>query len=172
MDPTIIAAIIGALATITAAVSTFLFPKIKSRRGRSRKSQALSQQIEPEIPLAGPWTGIVYREAHLGEPLEMQFTASFIRRVNPSNPTMLGTGKLTYKCKNDTITKCMDIQGEVLRNQFLVLTYTLKDYPETIQFGRVILELKPDGRRLEGRFLGFSPINERIVGGTVHVERI
>jgi hypothetical protein len=81
-----------------------------------------------------------------------------------------GTGILQGKGE-DQEPLSMIFQGGFSKDQFLKLEYRNKDN-QTVQFGTLILTLSGRNSCLEGQFLGYGPITEKLVHGELRLEKV
>jgi hypothetical protein len=64
--------------------------------------------------------------------------------------------------------RILSVEGGFRNDRFLILTYS---NAEILQFGTMILELKPTNDKLIGNYLGFGHNRERIVLGNLSLEK-
>ena len=57
-----------------------------------------------------------------------------------------------------------NLSGNMVANNFLRLDYVSRD-PAVIEFGTLLLRLLPTGGKLEGKYVSFGPLTERLVSG-------
>lgn len=62
------------------------------------------------------------------------------------------------------------ISGSFRENRFVELNYKSKD-ETAIHFGSILLELRGDGRTLEGRWMGYSSTTEEPACGGIYLSR-
>ena len=63
------------------------------------------------------------------------------------------------------------IKGGFIKEEFLEIFFQNSD-PKVVQFGNILLELDPLGKRLSGKLQGFGPTRKGIVTGNVNLEQI
>lgn len=57
-----------------------------------------------------------------------------------------------------------NLSGNMVANNYLRLDYVSRD-PAVIEFGTLLLRLPSSGGKLEGKYISFGPITERLVSG-------
>ncbi len=160
MDSTIVAAIIGGIFTIGASIGTFAITRIFD------SNLLLVTRNVRQKSLTGQWKGPVHQEGGIqGTPIDIQLalTLRSTRRV------VRGEGFFTGAFQNQTFNTTMTILGGFVHERFLKLEYEYKS--ELVQFGFVLLELSPDGRTLEGQWMGFGPISRKLVSGSMQLHK-
>jgi hypothetical protein len=163
MDSTIIAGIIGGVCTLGGALLTFILTRRSPDHGKPYISHRNRQLVK------GQWEGKVSADAIPNiPPIEYRISA----RITASSRVIRAEATLHSQFKGREITDVIDIFGTLAYDRFLKLEYRAKDRPEVIQFGYLILELSPNGRVLEGRFLSYSPHLQCIVYGYGELHKV
>lgn len=154
MDPPVIAALITA---IVGPIVTLVATKAYERR---------FLEVMPDNrqkALAGTWAGVAHQEVGPdGNPLGSSITLE----LTTTRKTVAGTGRL---CDQDYEAR-FTISGGFLHQRFLKLKYKNTD-DAALHFGNITVEMSGDGRSLRGRYLGYGRVSERLVYGTVELNK-
>lgn len=160
MDSTIIAAIIGALSTVGAAVGTLVFTRLGD-------NMSFTPTNVRQITLVGQWEGIVHQQGS-ADPYDLRIAIT----LKSTRRAIRGEGTVHGATQNQVITQPIVIIGKFVHDRFLKIEYEMRDHPGVIQFGFSLLELSPDGQTLDGRFLGFGALISRgPVWGTLQMHK-
>lgn len=159
MDSTIIAAIIGGISTIVAAIGTFALTRLLD-------SNALpGARNVRQNALTGHWKGEVRQEGGVrGIPINMQLDL----KLKSTRRMVRGEASFTGTFQNQNFNVSANIWGNFVHGRFLKLEY---EYPDLVQFGFILLELSPDGRILEGRWTGFGSASRELIYGSVQLQK-
>lgn len=158
MDPTILTAIIGGLATVGGSVVAVVITRILDNPMGFKKNAR-------QATLAGYWDGTVHQEGWTAD-YHIAFS------LKPVGRTVRGEGRVEYADQTRTIDEPITLFGGFVHNRFLKLEYEMQAQLGSIQFGFTLLELSPDGQTLSGPFLGYGAnITRGMVNGTVQVHR-
>lgn len=158
MDPTILAAIIGGLATVGGSIVAVVITRVLDNPMGFKKNMR-------QMALAGHWEGTVHQE---GWPADYHLSFS----LKPVGRTIRGEGRVVYSDPNREIDELITLFGGFVHDRFLKLEYEMQAQPGSVQFGFTLLELSPDGQTLSGPFLGFGAnVTRGFVNGIVQVHR-
>ena len=117
--------------------------------------------------LNGNWQGSAYQEIGPdGNPLDakLHYTLTASRKI------VRGSGIYSLKLKDKDQSRNFTASGGFLHDKFLKLDYKNTD-DSAIQFGSAILELSADGKKLTGLYLGYGATSERLIHGTIELEK-
>jgi hypothetical protein len=157
MDSTIIAAIIGAAATVGASIATFVLTRLFDNIPLPPKNARQSSLI-------GRWEGTIHWEGGQGAPCDMQFSLD----VKSIRRTIRAEGKWWFTSQNQGNIQDVIMTGIFMHDRFLKLEYKRVDRPGEINFGIVLLELSLDGQTIDGHFVGFAAFSKGMIWGTTH----
>jgi hypothetical protein len=162
MDPTVTASIIGGVCTVTAPVLTYVITRYIDDRDK------LIILRDRRDALKAKWIGTIHQEhGSDGDPLDYPITATFSAKRKQID----GTAVIRVPEEdNKTIEIDLTFNGGFLHGRFLQLDYISKD-KSIVQFGSVVLELDARGKRLNGRFTGYGARVEKIISGSIDMQR-
>ncbi len=152
MNPTVIAAIIAGIIALISPIITLSVTRWLDHRdfkdpGSRRRT------------LVGKWKGTftqVLDSKLVTTPIEINLTAA--------KKIIEGEGE--FKSPVTEELRKFKVIGGFLEMPFAKLEYSNSD-DLSLQFGTIILMLSPDGRTLDGRFVGFGSTTKQIVVGEV-----
>ncbi len=159
-NATIVAALIGAVATISATLLTFSLTQYAQTR------KYVHQPSERRAALMGTWEGIETQYIGLGAtpvPIYARLTLEVSERKVSGE----------YYARLDGPPKregTFLVDGGFLENRFLKLDYRSKD-PSKAYFGTLLLILNTDGDQLEGQVVGYSGDRNVIGASTLKLKR-
>jgi len=149
MDSTIIASIVGGIATICAAI----IPLLVKSRNEKRLFYPISR--DRRKALTGKWEGIVVQQTNTENKLSFKVQLD----IEIKGRKLIGNGTLI----NDTIYN-VELEGSFRNDRFLKMDYRNKE-PQVIQFGSFIFHLSDDARGLKGLFVGYGHLSKSILHG-------
>ena len=142
---TIIASIIGGVATIGAALLTFFLTQY------TQTMKYVPQSAERQVALVGVWEGEEMQYIGLGkDPMKIYARLA----LDISGRKVIGE----YYARLDGPPKreaTFLVEGGFLENRFLQLDYRCKDRSKAY-FGSILLILNAEGNQLEGQVVGYS----------------
>jgi hypothetical protein len=156
METPIITAIIAGSVAIVSPIITYVVTRMYDQRG-------LGKIKGRRRAMVGSWKGDIVQEIDgksVSMNLEITFTAG--KRV------IEGTGEFISQTTNQ-VTR-LKFTGGFYHEQFVKLDYANPD-ELIVQFGCSILKLSSDGRTLEGRYVGYGSLSDRIILGEVSLRR-
>lgn len=120
--------------------------------------------------ILGEWYGLMIQDIHpkenrpMGYPVRLHFTdCSSDNRI---------IGEFVTAPKGEPYPPYDNsFKGVYKHGRFLALDYKQISNRSAIHFGSILLEIPSNGRRLEGRFLGYGPHSDRLVFGTLDVKK-
>lgn len=143
--------VLGLMGTFIVPFIVVLFQKYYENKDYKRINN------ERRKTLSGNWKGIF-----IGEPAE----GSNSQEQDISGEIIAKNRKVKGEFKyNDHHIFC---EGGFRNDRFLVLVYNNKT---KLQFGAIILELKPTNEELLGKFMGFGHLSEKLVFGKVSLKK-
>jgi hypothetical protein len=162
MDSTIIASIIGGVCAIGAALVTFFL---------TRKPNNENPYINPnrQRKLKGQWEGFAHSDAI---PQLPSLDYRMFARITATTRDIQAEADMQFQHQGQTINDHLEVNGKLAYDRFLKLEYEVKDKPEAIQFGFLILELSSDGQKLYGRYLSYGARLQQLVHGIVELHKI
>lgn len=154
MDPAIAAALITAVGGLVGVLAPKLLENLKFKSiPHQRRAQ-----------LAGSWRGTTHQaRGPSGEPIEVELITDISvswRRVTTS--TRMRGGGIELKSK---------AEGGFIWGDYLVAHYKNVN-PALVNFGTVLLRLSSDGKRLNGRMVGYGARSEALVHGEVELIKV
>jgi hypothetical protein len=154
METPIIVAIISGVFGIVSPITAYVVTRIYDRR-------VLGKIVGRRKALIGKWKGNIVQDSdrELGEMgIDMVFTSS--------GKVIEGDCEFIFPEGNRVRVIKLKFIGGFYHERFVKFDYT---NPEdgVIQFGCAIMILASEGKRLEGRYVGYGSITNRIVSGTV-----
>ena len=156
METAIIVAIISGSVAIISPISTYVITRMYDRRG-------LGKITGRRKALLGTWKGSILQDAD-SEWGKMNIDMTFI-----SNGKIVeGNCTLIYPVDNQVIK--LKFTGGFYHERFIKFDYTNPD-ESVVQFGSAVMILDSNGKTLEGRYVGYGSITNRIVSGTVLMHR-
>lgn len=163
MDPVVLAAIIGAVGTIAAAVITWFLTRLLDGRPRSPVIGS-----ERRRALEGTWSGVLHQRQ--GPIRTIQLSAWTMKTTRRS---IRGQTTIQLPHEGKTLSIPMDITGSLLNDRFFKVEYRSQYQGKEgfIQFGYGLLELSMNGHILKGAFVGIGPVSGRIIDGTVEIKK-
>ena len=119
--------------------------------------------------LLGKWKGVTTQEIWInGQPINLPYTMTLEAKGSQI------CGHLTAKSPNPDgdgqVERVFRVKGEFIFDRFVRLTYSA-DVTGMVHFGSVIGELSADGRKLTGRFIGYSIGTKEIAFGKTDAEK-
>jgi hypothetical protein len=156
MAPEIIAAIVGGLFAILAAVVAIIGPSLFNSGYQAvgaRRSRIL----------AGTWVGKACQdEGRDGGPISYNLTFN----LNISWRVVKGRALVKYADRESRFR----LEGGFLHGQFFRVEYSSTN-SAAIEFGSIVLRLSADGQTLTGKFVGYGSSSDRLVGGTMNLAK-
>ena len=156
MDPTVIAALIGALGTLLAPVVTLL---IFERR------HFLGIPLERREALTGSWKGLVNQyvgPGPSGEPIIFPILIKFTLGKK------VVRGQATYTWEEES--RDILINGGFIDDRYIKFEYKDAD-PRIIRYGMGMFELSADGHTLLGKLIGYSAEMHSMVHCDLNLEK-
>ncbi len=168
MDNTIITSILGALATIIAAIAS---PYFANKVQEQKKSKYMPvAPIARQNALFGTWSGVMDQKNGIADVLNKHtLTLYFTKGSNP----IIGKMKLEFKTTGhrfldqDIFTEAK-IVNTVYDGRIFKCDYINKDDNAT-HFGTLYGELSPNGKEITGEFLGYGLISKQFVSGAIEL---
>jgi hypothetical protein len=163
MDPVVLAAIIGALGTIAAAVVTWF---LTSSLDKQPRFPALGK--ERRKALEGTWSGLIRQRQGPIRSIEIPNW-----EMKAGRRHIEGTVTLQVTHETKTITISLKTIGALIHGRYFKVEYRgfYQGDADFLQFGVGILELSMDAHSLKGSFVGIGPIAERIIDGWVELKK-
>jgi hypothetical protein len=153
MDTTLLAGLIGGTCTIAAPFITLTVKGWVERRHRISLSAARQEAIR------GTWNGTISYDSANGGTLSDH--AVFLENTLGKKSL---TARATYKSNGSTTT--VRANGWFVNERFIRVDYE-NVAQHVVHFGTLLLELSPDARGLEGRFVSYGRISGRILTGHI-----
>jgi hypothetical protein len=136
-------------------------------RGRNQLI-ALVVDILNGRAISGRWKGKIRQHQPVeGVPPELPLEISVAVRSN----TVVGSGRLGAPEHGPDVQGEFTLNGVIHYARFLQVNYVVKD-PGRIQFGCVMLEIDPRGKKMEGKLVGFGAASQRIVTADAMIEKV
>jgi hypothetical protein len=135
-------------------------------RGRIQLMQYL-KDAKPVRAISGDWKGRVI--PHLGpsgQPAELMLEGSLTVHGN----TVTGSIKFLLPDLWKWVGTNYSVNGVLLDARFLQLDYVCGD-PGRMQFGCILLEIDPTGKKMTGKLAGFGAINQTLITADVMIEK-
>lgn len=119
-----------------------------------------------QAALTGEWCGTA-RDERKGLEYRVRL------QLRSAGRTLRGDGQLSATSDEGNLgSQVVTVAGKLAHERFVLLEYTLKDPPEALQFGFILLEFTLDGQALQGGFVGYGAlVTAGVVTGTVHLQR-
>ena len=136
-------------------------------RGRHHLIKLIAND-EHRGAISGNWKGII--RDHRG-PDERKEDFLFEVSLTVQGNKVTGYSRLEVQNLDPDIGVNYTLSGSVQYRRFLKLDYQCKD-PGWIQFGHLLLEIEPTGKKMEGKLVGFGPTSRTIVTADVWIEKV
>jgi len=161
MQKEILAAIVGATATLLATTIPLAVTAIANRRAKHLSAR--------RNVLLGRWEGqgSDYYVEDSGQPQNLPFSA--VMTYTAVGHTVKAHAVLTAPNSMQTPDK-INLFGMFYNDDYLQLSYYNENFARK-QLGVVVLGLTPDGATLKGYYTGFSPRRASIVAGTIALNK-
>ena len=160
MDSTIIASIIGAIATIVAVI---ISPFIVSGIGKRKKEKftPISTLADKQL-LYGRWIG-VYDQKSGKEEFQNEHKAIIL--FTPNSEDLSGTIKLSLYGNSEKIVD-LYLVNTILEDRVFKSDYVNKNV-KALHFGTILGEVSGNGNEINGKFLGYGIDSERVIVGNI-----
>lgn len=155
--------------TITTALITSLISPILIKIVDKR----LEQRSYPKHPpgrsqrLLGVWKGIFEQD----DPHDHTKKLPIELEMHYHNEGRIFKGIGIFHTPYDNMDVIVELKNGMFDGNILKIDYQNKN-KYVFQKGTTVLRMNPEGRGMEGKFLGYSPNIDKIIHGTIHVEKI
>ena len=141
-------------------------------------STAISKTPDVTFSAAGQWRGKAKQQI-IGANTEIDLDLTMKLDIEQDGDKLSGSS--TIEVSNASLTgnpaaygnmqlQKVDFTGHLRNNQFLHLNYVNPD-PGILQFGTSVFEVLNPTVHLSGMFMGFSPVSNKMVMGTAHLDK-
>jgi len=139
---------------------------------------AISKTPNVTFSAAGQWRGMA-KQQHVGNDFGLNLDLVMQLDLKQDDDKLSGTSTIQVSNADTTLepeayanTQLQKVQfnGWLRNNRFLHLNYTNPD-PDILQFGSSVFEVLNPSVHLSGMFLGFSPVSNKLVMGTAHLDK-
>ena len=144
-----------------------------ARKLRSKDELEIEPADSRQPKLVGRWSGTFEQPDYPGGPLSVAARVEFDRGSGAlkGNARVKATLLATHRSGPRDVIITFDLSGGFQHSDLIKLEYRSAD-PGIVQFGSMMLELNPEGTRLDGRFVGYGSISESIISGIVALTKI
>ena len=153
-----IVALIGAIGTIASPILT----NFVSERSKTKVYRGIS---DIRKGIKGKWHGTIHQFVNDGTTAVFDdFPIEFNFEVNQKK--IIGESDLNFRGVNIELVA----EGYFPAERHLLLTYRNKSDIQ-MQFGSIVMELNAEGNELEGKYVGYGNISERIIQGIISLKK-
>lgn len=161
MDPSLLGSIIGAGATLSVPIVSWLI----ARSWTTRRFYPMSS--DQRRVMSGSWVGTEIQE----ESVTLPEIESYVKFTLTAHRKLIhGEYYAQYEDGTWNLEANLKVRGGFLQERFLKFDYVNRDI-SVQRFGTILLLWTPTGH-LEGSIVGFSAVNRAIMSGKIHLEKV
>jgi hypothetical protein len=161
MDSQVATAVIGGVFGVVTPIATYIGTHAYKNRSLLRLPEGRRKALD------GSWRGTLHQEVGPdGKPID----AEYALQLSASRRVVRGEAHSRFWVKKQHHEARFVLEGGLLYERFFRFTYDSADR-KALHFGVMMLELGADGRSLRGRFVAYGMLSQRLVYGSIDLEK-